>query len=337
MNKLKAKFKLIGFINPYCVLPAFVYPVFMYSKQYYFEDGRGYRIKDFAYAGEHLWQNHLSLVEDSRLYSVGDETIFAYQTQKGNIKYGNDKIMHEFLSKICYQNTNISPSLLDEIDSVQRKLISVIQAEDRITLCNKKSIRGRKRINYVEPLKSYSSLHYARAKEMAPCQNEHRFTTTEPSKALIGRTKLTYRKLESHYYASILHQYTQSLTEFYELYKILIEASPQLINQFQLNDFDSYSSFIKIILLQNGENFHKKDLLVLYKNLYSQNTRRFIPQESFGNEKALRLAVRIVRREVKRQKILNELLFQIIDSSPHDTGTEIDMSQLDIKYLQEEV
>lgn len=129
MDNKGREFQLIGFINPYCVLPAFVYPVLVYSDQYYYEDGNSYKINEFISAGEVLQQNQFCPIKETKYFSVGDETIYAYQTQKDCVTYGNGKMMYAFLMEESRKKAN--KLLSKEIDNVLTRIIGQIHKDNQ--------------------------------------------------------------------------------------------------------------------------------------------------------------------------------------------------------------
>lgn len=336
MDNKGRKFRLVGFINPYCVMPAFVYPVFMHSNQYYFEDGDGYRIKDFVCAGEFLRKNQFCPVEDSKLYSVGDETIYAYQDDC--VTYGNGKMMRDFLMRILCKNTN--ELLSKEIKGVLAKITEDIDQANRPTFSNERftevTIRGINQVKTIRntaSIKAHINIQNVDGEIIVPNQGEHASITIEPSKALIRRDDLMCANLEYRHYSSLVQHYSQLLTEFYILYESLAKMRQPSLEWFHLYDLDFCNRFIQIIILQSGVNFREEDLFTIYQRLNFKNKRYYLCQEKFRSEKALQIAIRNLSREAEKQMKVNTLFCKIIDSSPRDA--KIDTSRFDIKYLEE--
>ena len=338
MDNKERKFQLIGFFNPYRVLPAFVYPVFKYSDQYYYEDGNGYRINEFISAGKVLQKNHFCPVKETQYLSVGDETIYAYQTRKDCVMYGNGKMMHAFLTKAAHKNIN--ELLSEEIEDVLTRInghihkeIQLAQNEDRVT---EVAIRGVDKVakrHYPEPIKAFVQIHNVDRGEGVPTKDKDGTYLIEPTKVLVQGSEVTRRNSEIQRYSSMVQHYTKLISEFYILYEDLVRASQPSLQWFHLYDVDFCDRFIQILILQSEFDLREEDIFTIYQRLNFKNKPFLLSQDKLRNEKARRLALKKLIRETERQMKINSLFYQMIDSSSQDP--KADISKLDVKYLEE--
>ena len=338
MDNKERKFQLIGFINPYRVLPAFVYPVFTYSDQYYYEDGNGYRISEFISAGKILQKKYFCPIKETKYFSVGDETIYAYQTQKDSVTYGNGKTMHAFLLKESHKKTNelLSEEINDVLTRINghiHKEIQFVRNEDRFT---KDAIRGVDKVvkrHHPEPITAFVQIHNTDRDEIIPTKDKDETYVIEPTKALAQRCEITQKNSEVQRYNSLLQQYTKLISEFYILYEGLVRTSQPSMQWFHLYDVDFCNRFIQVLILHRDINLREEDILTIYQRLNFKNKQFMISQDRLLNERARRFAIKKLIRETEKQMKINSLFYQMIDSSSKDP--KVDISKLDIKYLEE--
>ena len=339
MGNVDRKYQLIGFINPYCVLPAFVYPVFTYSDQYYYEDGNGYRINEFISAGKILQKNHFCPVKETMYLSVGDETIYAYQTQEDCVTYGNGKTMHSFLMKEARKN--IDEMLSEEINDVLTRInghidkeIQLVQKKDRIT---EVSIRGIDKVpqrSYPEPIKAFVQIrNINNREEYIPTKEKDGTCLIGPQKVLAQECEIAPRISEVQRYSSLMQHYTKLISEFYILYEDLVRTSQPSLQWFHLYDVDFCDRFIQILVLHGEVNLREEDILTIYQRLNFKNKQFLLSQDGLRNERARRLAMKKLIRETKKQMKINSLFYQMIDSSSQNPKE--DVSKLEVKYLEE--
>lgn len=338
MDNKGREFQLIGFINPYCVLPAFVYPVFVYSDQYYYEDGNSYKINEFISAGEVLQQNQFCPIKETKYFSVGDETIYAYQTQKDCVTYGNGKMMYAFLMKESRKKAN--KLLSKEIDNVLTRIIGQIhkdnqfvRIEDRVTEVAIQGINKISKKHYSEPIKAFVQIRNVDSGVFVSTKDKDGAIIIEPTKVLTRRGEITHRNIDFQYYTNQVQQYSRLLDEFYILYEDLVKTRHPLLEWFHLYNVDFCNRFIQIFILQSGVNLREEDIFTIYQRLNFKNKQFLLSQDRFRNERILRLAIKKLNREIEKQMKINSLFYQMIDSSPQDP--KVDISQLDIKYLEE--
>lgn len=150
---------------------------------------------------------------------------------------------------------------------------------------------------------------------------------------LTRRGEITHRNIDFQYYTNQVQQYFRLLDEFYILYEDLVKTRHPLLEWFHLYDVDFCNRFIQIFILQSGVNLREEDIFTIYQRLNFKNKQFLLSQDRFRNERMLRLAIKKLNREIEKQMKINSLFYQMIDSSPQDP--KVDISQLDIKYLEE--
>lgn len=113
-------FRLVGFVNLHKVIPAFVYPVFFNSGNYYFQDGKSTKIQSFKLIDETSLPEIISGNFSNKFYHVGSETLYAFEPS-ANVIFGNRLEIIKFLMK--YRRTIVDELLLNEINDFITKAI----------------------------------------------------------------------------------------------------------------------------------------------------------------------------------------------------------------------
>ena len=110
---LNEKYKLVGTMNLFGLIPSFVFPIFENNGRYYFQNSENSRDIDSFYeinGDNHI--NHIRFLNDSynklvnikNYYSIGDEPIAAFQTSEDCIYIGD---LDSFLAFIeSYETKN---------------------------------------------------------------------------------------------------------------------------------------------------------------------------------------------------------------------------------------
>lgn len=337
MDNKGKEFRLLGFINPYCVLPAFVYPVFAHSGQYYYEDGNGYRINEFISADKVLQKKQFFPIKETKYLSVGDETIYAYQTQKDCVTYGNGKMMHVFLTEEFHKTDH--KLLCDEINNVIMRIIEHIYKDNQLAHIEDKAIdvavQGINTVqkHYPKSIKAHAKIQNINTTVLVSPKSKGMAITIDPTKALANKGNVIHRNVELQHYTNLMQHYSRLLYEFYMLYEDLVKTRQPSLGQFHLYDVDFCNRFIQIVILQSGANLREEDILAIYRRLNFKNNRFGLSRDRLRNERALRLAIKKLNRETEIQMKINSLFYQMIDLSSQDPKVEI--PQLDIKYLEE--
>lgn len=268
------QFNLIGFVNPYAVIPAFVYPIFSRDNQYYYEDGAGYRIKEFIKTNADFSQNVFSPIKDTNGYFVGAETIYAFQVQQDNIIYGDSRKMLQYLEKV--RNHCSNNLLIDEIDAVLAQIIIAMLHENTTVQINNSTPKATKIV-----LKRYDNvLRISKAGEkMAPPSQFERL----------------YQK-----YVHQFHHYNMLLKDFIILFNALLEHFDY--------DLDHCNTIFQLILFETRGNALENDALTIRKQIRAKRRKRPIPAEAFRDEKMIMNVMQILNRETAKQEEINTLL-----------------------------
>lgn len=337
MNNRKGKFSLVGFINPFCVRPAFVYPVFTDTMQYFFEDGKGYKIKNFIKADSYLSHDLLYPVEDGKQYSVGDEMIYAFQTRQGKVVYGNGRIMQNYLSII--QKQEYDALLLDEIDDVLSVIRCAISNEKYTALVKKKInvVDRRKDIKnvycYSKPQTVFVRFDKTNCKKLMGHPSRLTSIDQEPTKAMTPKCEVVYKRQCYQNYSEFIELYALLLDEFYKLYSDLVKIKHPSLKWFQMYDPTFAEDFLRFLILHSELDFKKEDIRTIYHRLSFQNRQEHLWFDIRFESMNMGLEIEKFVHEIKRQMRINMLFTQMLGSSQKNLEAEI--PKLESQYVED--
>lgn len=113
------KYKLVGFINLFDLVPDFVYPIYKCKGKYYFQHGENGLIQDFIMVKKSLLNKikktkmlpHITVSSESKM-------IYAFQTDKSTIVYGNALYVAGYINRQFVDNKalNTDEILMEIID-----------------------------------------------------------------------------------------------------------------------------------------------------------------------------------------------------------------------------
>lgn len=120
-NKV-TRYKLIGTMNVFDIVPDFVYPIFENNGKYYFENSYNSLEIDSFYeiCGEKkisrikpLTSSFNKLINVKEYYTIGDEPLVAFQTSEEKYFIGTGDVFCEFIKDIKIENEILSKSIND--------------------------------------------------------------------------------------------------------------------------------------------------------------------------------------------------------------------------------
>lgn len=108
------KYKLVGFINLFGIIPDFVYPVFECKGECYFQHGNNDRIEEFEKVKSDLCQQIIPLIgSKSTTIDLSSNPIYAFQSEEENIYYGHTPDMKKYLATIKTDDSILSKEIHD--------------------------------------------------------------------------------------------------------------------------------------------------------------------------------------------------------------------------------
>lgn len=90
---MNTKYKLIGFLNMFNIVPDFVFPVFEFNGDLFFQEGENDKIKSYSPAKSSIRTRIIPVVSDtisdigSSLFDISSDPIYAFQTEE-QVVYG---------------------------------------------------------------------------------------------------------------------------------------------------------------------------------------------------------------------------------------------------------
>lgn len=108
------KYKLVGFINLFGVIPDFVYPVFEREGEYYFQHGNNDRIEEFEKVKSDLYQQVIPLIDrKNTIIDLDSDPIYAFQSEEQNIHYGHAPDIKKYLLTVKTDDSILSKEIRD--------------------------------------------------------------------------------------------------------------------------------------------------------------------------------------------------------------------------------
>ncbi len=129
---MNTKYKLIGFLNMFNIVPDFVLPVFEFNGNLFFQEGENDRIKEFSLAKETIRSKIIPL-DSSNIKSnvvlnsleISSHPIYAFQTEN-NIVCGDSSYLRCFFEKYFPDNDVLSSVIQDFLDSIPQHKKEII-------------------------------------------------------------------------------------------------------------------------------------------------------------------------------------------------------------------
>ncbi len=108
------KYKLIGFINLFGVVPDFVFPVFENEGEYYFQHGNNDRIEEFEKVKSDLYKQIIPLIDrKNTIIDLDSDPIYAFQSEQQDIRYGHASDLIKYLLTVRTDDSILNKEIRD--------------------------------------------------------------------------------------------------------------------------------------------------------------------------------------------------------------------------------
>lgn len=105
------RYRLVGFLNLFDVVPDFVYPVFENDGLYYFQDEKNGKIFDFVLVKSSVYSMITKIDKykqilgiEKAILEIGSKSVFAFQIEKSKVVCGEDVYMLNFFQSYIAEN-----------------------------------------------------------------------------------------------------------------------------------------------------------------------------------------------------------------------------------------
>lgn len=118
---MSSKYKLIGFLNLFDIVPDFVLPVFEFNDEFYFQEGSNDSINMFSKAKSAIKTKIISIesVNSSNVWlDLSSKPIYAFETIDKQIIYGNSNYLQQFFKSYEPENEVLATEINDFLDSI---------------------------------------------------------------------------------------------------------------------------------------------------------------------------------------------------------------------------
>ena len=113
------KYKLIGFVNLFNVIPDFVYPVFEFGGDYFFQHGKNDKIEEFEKVRDDICSKIIPLTDNAdTTITVESNPVYAFQNDDKTIRYGHVSYMKEYLLTVNTEDCILRKEIKDFFDEV---------------------------------------------------------------------------------------------------------------------------------------------------------------------------------------------------------------------------
>lgn len=119
------RYKLVGFLNMFNIVPDFVYPIFEQSGQFYFQSGAYDKIDNFVPVKcemypriSHIEYKGPQMTRKGHVITKDSKPLYAFQIGKNNFIFGNSRQMLGFFSKYIPHN----PILKEQIEDFRKEI-----------------------------------------------------------------------------------------------------------------------------------------------------------------------------------------------------------------------
>lgn len=127
---MNSKYKLIGFLNMFNIVPDFVFPVFEFNGNLFFQEGKNDKIEKFSIAKSAirtkiipLCSNNISNISDE-MFDITSNPIYAFQTVDHEVIYGNSSFLKLFFHSYSPENEVLASEINDFLESIPSHLPS---------------------------------------------------------------------------------------------------------------------------------------------------------------------------------------------------------------------
>jgi len=126
------KYKLVGFLNLFNIVPDFVVPVFESKEKYYFQDGEQDRIKEFIEAKKSVTEHLIPLdcvvsndIFVGKYYDSNSKPIYAFQT-KDHVICGESSFLKQFFKTYTPSNEILETQIKEFLQELPPEYITFL-------------------------------------------------------------------------------------------------------------------------------------------------------------------------------------------------------------------
>lgn len=122
---MNTKYKLIGFLNMFNIVPDFIFPVFEFNGDLFFQEGENDTIKSYSPAKSSIRTRIIPVVSNaisdigSSLFDISSDPIYAFQTDK-QVVYGTSSFLRQFFEAYSPTNEVIALEIRDFLESLPK-------------------------------------------------------------------------------------------------------------------------------------------------------------------------------------------------------------------------
>ena len=122
---MNEKYKLIGFLNMFNIVPDFVFPVFEFNGELFFQEGENDKIKGFNPAKSAIRTKIIPVVSNKfsdiriDLFDISTDPIYAFQTEE-QVVYGTSSFMRQFFKAYSPQNEVLALEIRDFLENLSQ-------------------------------------------------------------------------------------------------------------------------------------------------------------------------------------------------------------------------
>lgn len=126
------KYKLIGFLNMFNIIPDFVFPVFELNGRIFFQEGENDKIQRFSIAKSTI-QSKIIPVDmntitniSTDLFDAFSDPIYAFQNDDQQVVYGNSSFLRQFFETFLPDNEVLALEISDFLDSLPEQKNEIV-------------------------------------------------------------------------------------------------------------------------------------------------------------------------------------------------------------------
>lgn len=134
---MNAKYKLIGFLNMFNIIPDFVFPVFEFNGDLFFQEGENDKIKGFNPAKSDIRTRIIPVVPNSisnigiNLFDISLDPIYAFQTEE-QVVYGTSTFLRQFFETYSPKNEVLALEIRDFLEGLPQSKNEIVRYSNTI-------------------------------------------------------------------------------------------------------------------------------------------------------------------------------------------------------------
>lgn len=122
---MNTKYKLIGFLNMFNIIPDFVFPVFESNGDLFFQEGENDKIEKYGIAKAAIRTRIIPVDSNSfsnigsNMFDISSSPVYAFQTRE-QIIYGTSSFIRKFLEEYTPENEIIAEEIIDFLENLPK-------------------------------------------------------------------------------------------------------------------------------------------------------------------------------------------------------------------------